>query len=274
MGAALPRRASWDPHDANRILATRGVDVVAYDLRCPPASSSGGGLGVIRSAHRYGVADVCHNPLQSNVVVTSGMDGIVKFWDLRVHLSSGCGGNDDAPSFVAPPLLKAVRGGHSHWTTRAIYNPFHDQLILTGGSDGIANLWRISSCSSAPLLELNGDEEDDGIISVGSGGNHIIAGEKCDDAANEDEDHARAKYNWAHESDDGDDESEKEDRSKSQRNNESNAQDVRVTRFECSDVTADLAWSAADPWIYATLSHDGAIVVHHVPSKEKYKILL
>jgi len=49
---------------------------------------------------------------------------------------------------------------------------------------------------------------------------------------------------------------------------------LKVTRHECSDVTADVAWSATDPWIYATLSYDGAIIVHHVPSKEKYKILL
>jgi len=269
LGAALPRRVSWDPHDTNLILATSGVDVVSYDMRC---SASGGGLGVIRSAHRYGVADVCHNHLQSNVVVTAGMDGVVKFWDLRMHSSSISGGSDGAPSFP-PPLLKAVRGGHSHWTTRAIYNPFHDQLVLTGGSDGIANLWRISSCSSAPLLELNGNEEDDGEISEGDGGDDMEDGKSKDAATNEGEEYTRAKDYWAPKSDDGEDESEEEDISKSSRN-ESNAQDIRVTRFECSDVTADLAWSAADPWIYATLSYDGAIVVHHVPSKEKYKILL
>ncbi len=266
MSAALPRRISWDPHDTNHILATSGVDVVSYDMRC---AASSGGLGVIRSAHRYGVADVCHNHLQSNVIVTAGMDGVVKFWDVRMHFSSG--GNYNAPSFP-PPLLKVVRGGHSHWTTRAVYNPFHDQLVLPGGSDGIANLWRISSCSSAPLLELNCDEEEEGEISEERGGNDMEDG-KSKNAADEGEEYTRAKYYWAPKSDDGEDESEKEDRSKSSRN-ESNAQDIRVTRFECSDVTADLAWSAADPWVYATLSYDGAVVVHHVPSKEKYKILL
>ncbi|KAL3797064.1 hypothetical protein ACHAW5_007565 [Stephanodiscus triporus] len=263
MSAALPRRVSWDPHDTNHILATSGVDVVAYDMRCSASSS---GLGAIRSAHRYGVADVCHNHLQSNVVVTAGMDGVMKFWDLRMHLSSS--GNDNDLSFP-PPMLKAVRGGHSHWTTRAIYNPFHDQLVLSGGSDGIANLWRISSCSSAPLLELNGDEENDGEISEGSD----MEDGKRKDTANEEEDNVPAKDYWKPKSDDGEDESEKENKSMSPRN-ESNAQDIRVKRFECSDVTADLAWSADDPWVYATLSYDGAIVVHHVPSKEKYKILL
>ncbi len=40
------------------------------------------------------------------------------------------------------------------------YNPFHDQLVLSAGSDGDALLWRVSSISSAPLLEL--DEEESG----------------------------------------------------------------------------------------------------------------
>jgi len=34
------------------------------------------------------------------------------------------------------------------------------------------------------------------------------------------------------------------------------------------------AWSAADAWIFATLSLDGKAVINHVPPAEKYKILL
>ena len=34
------------------------------------------------------------------------------------------------------------------------------------------------------------------------------------------------------------------------------------------------AWSAADAWIFASLSLDGKVVINHVPPAEKYKILL
>ena len=40
------------------------------------------------------------------------------------------------------------------------FNPFHDQIIVSGGTDSRVNLWRIPSVSSAPLLEL--DEGDSG----------------------------------------------------------------------------------------------------------------
>ena len=34
------------------------------------------------------------------------------------------------------------------------------------------------------------------------------------------------------------------------------------------------AWSAKDAWVMAGLSADGRVFVSHVPSSEKYKILL
>ena len=287
INTTLPRRCSWDPHETHYILATSGMDVVAYDMRAPASSCN-----VIPSAHRYGVADICHNHLQSNVVVTSGMDGVIKFWDLRMHLSTRSDGleplatnNDDitSSSLVQPSLLKAVRGGHSHFTTRATYTTFYDQLVLSAGTDGIANLWRMSSCSSAPLLDLDDDEEEE---NENIGGGSSYGGDEEEDVGMTEEkdeyavkDESVEQENWndnRSQNSDGDDDGEfgKDGNKDKSTKSESNAHDVRVTRFECSDTNADVAWSASDPWVYATLSYDGAIVVHHVPSKEKYKILL
>ncbi len=33
-------------------------------------------------------------------------------------------------------------------------------------------------------------------------------------------------------------------------------------------------WSVADPWIFASLSYDGRLVINKVPKDEKYNILL
>ena len=35
-----------------------------------------------------------------------------------------------------------------------------------------------------------------------------------------------------------------------------------------------IAWSPADAWMYCSLSYDGRVILNHVPSTEKYKILL
>ncbi|KAL7483575.1 hypothetical protein ACHAW6_009206 [Cyclotella cf. meneghiniana] len=266
---ALPRRASWDPHDPRNVLCTAQQDVVAYDTRCSGAR----GVEVIRSAHRYGVADVDHNRLQEHVVVTSGLDGVVKFWDLRMNYASMREEEDvdaDTSFFSLPRLLKTVRGGHSHWATRAAYNPFYDQLVLSGGTDGIANLWRVSSCSSAPLLEFDGEDED--IDNDEEGGDDALEEDINEENFGHDDWVKEEKEEYLQNNPLA--EGDKQTDEKNQGSSKLSSNDVRVSRFECSDTTADVCWSASDPWIYATLSCDGSLVVHHVPSKEKYKILL
>ena len=37
---------------------------------------------------------------------------------------------------------------------------------------------------------------------------------------------------------------------------------------------AGVAWSSVDPWTFASLSYDGRVSVHQVPSNTKYKILI
>ena len=42
--------------------------------------------------------------------------------------------------------------------TSVKYNRFHDQLFLSTSTDGNADLWRVSSISSSPYTELEGND--------------------------------------------------------------------------------------------------------------------
>lgn len=46
------------------------------------------------------------------------------------------------------------------------------------------------------------------------------------------------------------------------------------TYDEHEDSVYGLAWSAADPWLFASMSYDGRLVVNKVPKNIKYKILI
>ena len=95
------------------------------------------------------------------------------------------------------------------------YNRFHDQLVLSSSTDSLVNLWRVSSISSAPLLEL--DDE----------------------------------------------------------NSEQDVADVKIRSFDGHQESVySISWSACDAWCFASLSYDGRVALNHVPSTEKYKILL
>lgn len=49
---------------------------------------------------------------------------------------------------------------------------------------------------------------------------------------------------------------------------------VIATYEEHEDSVYASCWSTADPWVFASLSYDGRLVINKVPRAEKYKILL
>ena len=51
--------------------------------------------------------------------------------------------------------------------------------------------------------------------------------------------------------------------------------DELIARFdEHEDSVYAVEWSAVDPWLFASLSYDGRLVINHVPQETKYRILL
>ena len=219
----LPPKMAWDPHNSDITAVSTGDIVQLFDWREAPSATRTIHSQNGHPHHRYGITDLDYNPNKPNLLVTSGKDGLLKFWDLRKtgsgHYDADGEETGSTRTKKQRPLLVA-RGGHRHWSTRVLYNPFHDQLVLSAGTDALVNLWRISTISSAPLLTLD------------------------------DEPHPQKKET------------------------ELEGPNVRVARFEHMDSVNAIAWGAADAWIYMSASYDGKVVVNHVPSKEKYKILL
>ena len=124
----------WDPHHVDQFGAAMNDGIYLWDLRSGQASITR------KHAHAECVRDFDYNPNKPCHLATGGDDGQVKFWDVR--------------KLKIP--LKTV-SDHTHWVWCVEYNRFHDQLLISAGSDRNVNLWRISSISSARLIELNED---------------------------------------------------------------------------------------------------------------------
>jgi len=43
---------------------------------------------------------------------------------------------------------------------------------------------------------------------------------------------------------------------------------------EHEDAVYVVEWSNCDPWVFASLSYDGRLVINRVPKSQKYKIIL
>lgn len=127
----------WDPISPTNFIAGIGTGLGLIDTRTKP--DRGSDLK-IENAHLHKVLDVDANPNKPYHVISGGKDCLAKIWDLR-----------------RPMEPMTIIAGHSHWVTNVKYNRFHDQLILTAGTDSLVNLWSLVSISSAPLSDLEGN---------------------------------------------------------------------------------------------------------------------
>lgn len=121
----------WWPHAGSGVFAVAcGSAVRAYDVRAQPARGQAAAWQ-LDAAHAHAVRDLDFNPCRQQHVATCGDDGYVRVWDVR-HAQRAV----------------FARADHSHWVWCVRYNPFHDQLLLTAGSDAVALVTSAGSVSS------------------------------------------------------------------------------------------------------------------------------
>lgn len=186
-----------------------------------------------------------HNP--HAVSVTVGTKVQVLDWRADTSVPSGT-----VESFKA----------HRYGVTDIDYNPNKPYVLATGGQDGLVKFWDLRS-AKAPLLVARGGHShyvcnvkynpfhDQLVVSTGT--DSVVNLWRVSTISS-------APLLTLHED--------------SPENSETSAHNVRVARYEHVDSVYGMVWSAADAWVYATVGYDGKVALNHVPSKEKYKILL
>lgn len=167
------------------------------------------------------------NPNSQYFIASGGDDCCAKFWDLRQ---------------TQEPALN-IRS-HTHWIWSIRYNPFHDQLVLTAGSDARSVLMRAQSISSEPISNIQDEDE----------GREDRSGEDLSNGSNQSGD--------GNEPDDmqGD-------------KSESKFDDGVVEIYEEHDDSIYSAEWGSDPWIFASLGFESRLIINKVPKAEKFNIL-
>ena len=152
---------------------------------------------------------------------------------------------------------------HRYGITDLDFNPNKPNVIATSGQDGLLKFWDLRSPKKSLLVARGGHRHWASRVSYNPFHDQLVISAGTDSLVNL----------WRVSTISSAplltlDEGNTDDKS------ETSAPNVRVSRYEHMDSVYALAWGAADAWVYATAGYDGKVVLNHVPSKEKYKILL
>lgn len=162
---------------------------------------------------------------------------------------------------------------HRYGITDLDYNPNKPHVLTTAGQDGLLKFWDLRSTQHPLLVIRGGHRHWVSQVSYNPFHDQLVISAGTDSLVNlwrvstissaplltwDDDDGAGAVGGAG---DDGAD-------------IEPSGPNVRVSQYEHMDSVLASTWSASDAWVYVTASFDGKVVLNHVPSKEKYKILL
>lgn len=260
----------WEPQsDGSKVISLTETHILVWDLNISDSEAKLTNSVALEGKGHPKFTAGRWNPHHNNTQIATANDTTVRGWDVRSmkeaykienahnqlvrdldfnpnkqYYLASCGDDCKVKFWDIRNTNSAVLSlsDHSHWVWSVRYNQFHDQLVLTSSSDSRVILTNTSSISSEPCGHV--DEDKDSI----NGG---IREENSDDGEDEE---------FIEEQDD--------------RNKEPLKEGVLATYEEHEDSVYAGEWSTADPWLFASLSYDGRMVINRVPRAVKYKILL
>ena len=204
------------------------------------------------TANYYIPPRVAWDPHGDAVAVTCQQTGVgILDWRTNVTIPTG--------------TVSRIRHAHRGGVTALDYNPNQPYSLATGGQDGLAKVWDLRQTKHPVLTARGGHSHWICRVQYNPFHDPLVLTTGTDGVAN--------LWRWSTVSSapllvsrggGGDDPHE----------GDSAAPNVRVARYEHGDSCYAAAWGATDAWIYLTVGYDGKVVLQHVPSKEKYKILL
>lgn len=224
------------------VAAAVGSNIYGIDTRIPD-SSPACVCWLIEDNRCNKVNSIDFNPNSQYHIASGGDDCRSNFWDLR---------NTSNPALHLQ--------NHTHWIWSIRYNPFHDQLVLSAGSDARVALMRAQSVASEPYGQIADDDYED--ENNGNDDNQNEGGEPNENStkAESDVDNEGSSTDL-----------NTPDYPKSKETEKLGDEVINI--YEEHDDSVYVAEWATDPWIFASLGFESRLVINKVPKSEKFNVL-
>ncbi|KAJ3107014.1 Protein tssc1 [Phlyctochytrium planicorne] len=194
-----------------------------------------------------------HNPSKIAAAAASSVMG----WDIR---SKG----------QAFQIQKA----HAGYVKAVDFNPNKQYYLGTGGEDGCVRIWDVRN-PRQPLKLISNHAYWVLAVSFNRYHDQLLLTSGADCRVNLEDVVSVSSTPIRHNHMDSEDEELIKELSEKQEDSQLRYTDALVSSYrDYEDSVFGVAWSNADPWIFASLSFDGRVVVNLVPKTKKYSIIL
>lgn len=134
-GHGQPARAANDPHHTSILAVGAAEGIFVADVREKKMVASACTQPHAPRGQRW----IEFSPSTPHRVLTTGTDGTIQIWDLRMILKESKPSNKNDHDIGPMITLR----GHQHHCLGATFHPYHDRLVLSWGSDHTSKLWDV-----------------------------------------------------------------------------------------------------------------------------------
>ncbi|XP_036191335.1 EARP and GARP complex-interacting protein 1 isoform X1 [Myotis myotis] len=246
----------WEPTgDGTRVISLADNHLLLWDLQASSSrallasSASLEGKGQLRfTSGRW-------SPHHNCTQVATANDTAVRGWDTRSMRQIYC-----------------MENAHGQLVRDLDFNPNKQYYLATCGDDCKVKFWDTRNVAepvrtleehSHWVWNVRYNHSHDQLVLTGSSDSRVILSNMV----------SISSEPFGHLVDD-DDLSDQEERRPEDKSQEPPQDGVIATYEEHEDSVYAVDWSSADPWLFASLSYDGRLVINRVPRALKYHILL
>lgn len=241
----------WHPVEGNQLISLVDEYILLWDIgNNNQAKLKASATADLKGKPKF--TSLQWNPHQNCTQVATAIDTSIRGWDLR-----------------SMQQIWIIEGAHGQLVREFDFNPNRQYFLASCGDDCQAKFWDIRN-PNIPVMVLSNHSHwiwsirynhfHDQLVLTSSSDSRVILSRVASISSEpfghliEDEETSSI--------DEGD-----QDRKILQ-------DGVIATYEEHEDSVYATEWSSADPWLFASLSYDGRLVINKVPRAEKYRILL
>lgn len=239
----------WEPSSGKRLISLTDSSFHLWDFENINVPLQHYLLPEQKGRQKF--ANASWNPHHNNNIFAAAIDTSVRSWDIRSMQQSW-----------------SIENAHGQLVRSLDFNPNKQYYLATCGDDCLTKFWDVRNSKEA-LLVLSDHSHWVWCVRYNSSHDQLVLTSSSDSRVILSRAVSVSSEPFGHLiEDDTNDQAEKNKSDKS-------IPDAVISIYEeHEDSVYAVEWSPVDPWLFASLSYDGRLVINKVPRSEKYRILL